>query len=366
MPKGRVASSPEEADAICRELGGAAVVKAQVYAGGRGKAGGVRLVSSPSEARDFAASLIGSRLVTHQTGPQGVPVHKLLVEAPAEIDRELYLAITVDRRSQGPLFIASASGGMAIEELAATDPDKIKNEPVDIAVGLQPFQTRRLSHALGLEKAQFAPAGRIMASIFNLFMEQDCTLVEINPLVVTGSGLLAVDAKVDFEDDALFRHSELSALADPAQQEPLELEASRNSIAYVKLDGTVGCLVNGAGLAMATLDLVQKAGLSPANFLDVGGAADVEKVTKAVDITLSDPDVTSVLVNIFGGILRCDVVAHGIVAAYAQRGATVPLTVRMLGTNVEEGRKILGESGLTVAFADTLNEVEQSLKAVAA
>lgn len=363
VPRGQVASTPSEAEAVCRDLGGKAVVKAQVHAGGRGKAGGIKVVNSPQEAHDFAASLIGSRLVTAQTGPEGVPVQKVLVEEPAQVARELYLALTVDRAFQGPVFIASAAGGVEIEEVSATDPEKITNEGVDIAVGFQPFQGRRVSHALGLETDQVRPATQIMTAIYKLFMDQDCSLVEINPLIVTANGnLVAVDAKINLEDDALFRHPELVSLADPEQEDPLEVEASQSGISYVKLEGTVGCLVNGAGLAMATMDLVKEAGTAPANFLDVGGSADEDKVAKAVNIMLSDPSVKRILVNIFGGILKSDVVARGIVKAYSQREAKIPLVVRMQGTNVEEGRQILADSGLNVSFASTLIEVEEKLK----
>ncbi|MQF69917.1 ADP-forming succinate--CoA ligase subunit beta [SAR202 cluster bacterium AD-804-J14_MRT_500m] len=361
VPRGQVALSAEEAQTICQELGGKAVIKAQVYAGGRGKAGGVKLVNSPDEAHGYVASLIGSNLVTQQTGPEGVPVHKVLIEDPADIEQELYLAITIDRVTQGPMFIASASGGMAIEELAITHPERIVTQGIDIAIGVQPFQARRINRELGLSKELATSATRIMSSIYELFMACDCTLIEINPLVVTPGGLIAVDAKIELEDDALFRNTGFADWSDPAQRSNLEVDASQSNIAYVKLDGSVGCLVNGAGLAMATLDLVQNAGLKPSNFLDVGGDADINKVTKAVDIMLSDPDVSAVLVNIFGGILRCDVVATGIVAAFAERKSRIPLTVRMSGTNVDEGRNILSQSGLAVTFANTLNELEQCL-----
>ena len=363
VPRGQVASTASEAEAICRDLGGKAVVKAQVYAGGRGKAGGVKLVSSPEEARDFAASLIGTRLVTAQTGPEGAPVRRVLVEEPAEVDRELYLALTVDRISRGPVLIASAAGGMEIEEVAATQPEKIAREGIDIAVGLQPFQARRIAHILGLGPKFQRPATAIMTSMYKLFMENDLTLIEINPLVVsTDEKLIAVDAKVSVEDDALFRHADLSSLGDPEQGTPLEMEAEASGISYVKLDGTVGCLVNGAGLAMATMDLVRGAGAYPANFLDVGGSADEAKVAKAVNIMLSDPDVESILVNIFGGILRSDIVARGIVNAYGERESKIPLTVRMQGVQVEEAREVLTKLGPIVTFADTLLEVEEKLK----
>ena len=362
VPKGRVASTPEEVAEICRELGGKAVVKAQVYAGGRGKAGGVKLVNSPEEGREYAAGLLGTQLVTVQTGPEGVPVRKVLVEEPADVGRELYLALTVDRTAQGPVFIASAAGGMEIEEVAETQPEAIAREGVDIAVGLQPFQARRIARGLGLDAGQQRSAARILGSLYRLFMERDLTLVEINPLVVTGDGdLVAVDAKVSVEDDALFRQKDVADWGDPEQETPLEVEASEYGIAYVKLDGSVGCLVNGAGLAMATMDLVRGAGATPANFLDVGGGADEAKVAKAVNIMISDPDVESILVNIFGGILRSDIVARGIVQAYEETGSKIPLTIRLQGVQVDEARAVLDASGLEVTFADTMLDVEARL-----
>ncbi len=362
VPKGRVASTPEEVAEICRELGGTAVVKAQVYAGGRGKAGGVKLVNSPQEGEDYARGLLGTRLVTVQTGPEGVPVNRVLVEEPARVARELYLALTVDRSAQGPVFIASAAGGVEIEEVAETQPDAIAREGVDIAVGLQAFQARRIARGLGLDSGQQRSAARIMAAMYKLFMERDLTLIEINPLVVSDDGTLAaVDAKVSLEDDALFRNKDLASWGDPEQETPLEVEASEYGIAYVKLDGSVGCLVNGAGLAMATMDLVRGAGATPANFLDVGGGADEAKVAKAMNIMLSDPDVESILVNIFGGILRSDIVARGIVQAYQESKSKIPLTIRLQGVQVDEARKVLDESGLQVSFADTLLDVEARL-----
>ena len=362
VPRGRVAATPEEVVEICRELGGKAVVKAQVYAGGRGKAGGVKLVNSPEEGREFAQGLLGTRLVTAQTGPEGAPVRRVLVEEPAQVDRELYLALTVDRTVQGPVLIASAAGGMEIEEVAETQPDAITREGVDIAVGLQPFQARRIARGLGLDARQQRSATQIMTSIYRLFMERDLTLIEINPLVVVKDGsLVAVDAKISVEDDALFRQKDLASWGDPEQETPLEVEAAEYGISYVKLDGSVGCLVNGAGLAMATMDLVRGAGATPANFLDVGGGADEAKVAKAVNIMLSDPDVKSILVNIFGGILRSDVVARGVVQAYQETGSEIPLTIRLQGVQVEEARVVLEESGLKVSFAETLVDVEARL-----
>jgi len=339
------------------------VVKAQVYAGGRGKAGGVRLVNSPQDASDYASKLIGSRLVTHQTGKEGVPVHKVLVEETASVAKELYLALTVDRSAQGPVFIASAAGGMDIEEVSAKQPEKIYREGVDIAIGLQPFQARRVARALGLSGDQAKAAGSMLTAIYRMFMELDCTLVEVNPLAVTSDGkVIALDAKVDLEDDALFRHPDLAALADPAQEDPSEAQAHEAKVAFVKLEGSVGCLVNGAGLAMATMDLVRRVGATPANFLDVGGGADDEKVVKAVNIMLSDSGVKGILINIFGGILRCDIVARGVVRACQERSASLPIIARLQGTNVEQACEILAQSGLDVFFATTLLELEAQLK----
>ena len=367
IPWGKVASTAQDARAICQELGGKAVIKAQVYAGGRGEAGGIRLVSSPQEAEEVASSLLGSSLVTAQTGPQGVPVRKVLVEEAAQIAQELYIGLAIDRSFQGPVIIASPCGGIEIEELAVRQPEKIFKEAIDLAIGFQPFKGRRLARFMGLKPKLIGPATQTMVSLYSLFIERDCSLVEINPLVITNDdSLLAVDAKVTLEDDSLFRHLELASLADPEQEEPLEAEASRHHISYVKLDGNVGCLVNGAGLAMATMDLVKGAGARPANFLDVGGSADEEKVAHALGIMLSDPNVKGILVNIFGGILRCDVAARGIVRACTGRRTQIPLVVRILGTNVEEGREILGRSGLNVTFARSLTEVVDKLKATLA
>lgn len=364
VPRGDIAFTADEVLSICRDLGGKAVIKAQVYAGGRGKAGGVRLVSSPQEGYEYASSIIGSRLVTVQTSRDGAPVQKLLVEESIQVAQELYLALTVGRSFQGPVFIASSAGGMEIEEVALNEPERIFNQAVDIAVGLQPFQGRRLALSLGLDSQLVRLTSQLMSAIYNLFMENDCSLIEINPLVVTADGsIVALDAKVDLDDDALFRHSDLAQLADPDQEDHLEVEASQSNIAYVKLDGTVGCLVNGAGLAMATMDLVKGVGASPANFLDVGGGADEMKVAKAVEIMLTDPDVKLVLVNIFGGILRCDVVARGIVEACEKKASQIPFLVRMQGTNVDQGKEILANSQLNVTFALSLSEVATKLKA---
>ena len=362
VPRGGVASSGAEAKALTGELGGKTVLKAQVHAGGRGKAGGVAPVGSPDEADDAASMLLGKQLVTAQTGPEGVPVRKVLVEETAQVSRELYLAITVDRVVRAPVIIASDAGGMEIEEVAAREPGRIHREAVDPLLGFQPFQGRRLASALGLDTKLARPASQIMGALYRVFVDHDCSLVEINPLAVTGDGrVIALDAKLELEDDSLFRHGGLTDLRDVEQENPFEARAREYGIAYVKLDGEVGCLVNGAGLAMATLDVISAAGTSPANFLDVGGGASEEKVAEAFGIILSDPQVKRVLVNVFGGILRCDIAARGIARACREHGKSPPILARMLGTNVEEGKAILGESGLDVTFADSLEEVAEKL-----
>lgn len=362
VPRGSVASSPAEARDAAQELGGRAVVKAQVHAGGRGKGGGIKVVGTAEEAEKAAASLLGQRLVTPQTGPQGVPVGKVLVEEAAELSRELYLGLTIDGAFGGPVMIASESGGMEIEEVAARDPDKILKEKVDPLVGFQPFQGRRLAYALNLEPKLVRAASQIMVDLYRMFVENDCSLVEINPLAVTTDGrIVALDAKLSFDDDAIFRHPDLNELRDASQDDPFEALAQEYQVSYVKLDGEVGCLVNGAGLAMATMDVIQYAGSKPANFLDVGGTADEKRIAQAFGIMLSDPQVTNILVNVFGGILRCDIVARGIVLAYGEKGAKVPLLVRMQGTNMEEGREILRGSGLNATFADSLAEVAEKM-----
>ena len=367
VPRGGVASNPGEAMDIARGLGGRAVVKAQVHAGGRGKGGGIVVAATPEEAERAAASLLGSRLVTPQTGPEGVPVARVLVEEVAEVARELYLGLTVDRSFGGPVMIASEAGGMEIEEVAATDPDKIFKEGVDPLVGFQPFQGRRLAYSLNVAPGLVRPVSQIMSAVYTIFVESDCSLVEINPLTVTGDGrVIALDAKLSIDDDALFRHPELRELRDPQQEDPYEAQAREYDIAYVKLDGDVGCLVNGAGLAMATMDVIRSTGSGPANFLDVGGGASTEKVARAFGIILSDPQVKRVLVNIFGGILRCDIAAAGIVKACEENGSQLPILARMQGTNVEEGKAILGGSGLNVTFADSLAEVTEKMKDLAA
>ena len=363
IPRGSVATTTEEARQATEALGGQAVLKAQVHAGGRGKAGGVKVVHSPEEAEQVARSLFGRNLVTHQTGAQGMPVNAVLVEELTDIARELYLAITIDQAFQGPVMLASASGGMDIEEVAATSPQDIHTDLIEPMLGFLPFQARRLATKLALERSQARPASKVMNALYRVFIDNDCTLAEVNPLIVTTQGqVVALDAKIDLEDDSRFRHTELSGLRDRAQWDELEAEAADLGISYVKLDGNVGCMVNGAGLALATLDLASAAGAIPANFLDVGGGANEEKVASAVRIILSDPKVDRVLVNIFGGILRCDVAARGIVLAYQQKVSRLPLVVRMLGTNVEEGKAILRDSGLNVTFTDTLAEAARVIQ----
>ena len=362
VPNGQAASDPDQAAHAATQLGGRAVIKAQVHAGGRGRAGGIQVVNSPQEAQSYATQLFSRNLVTAQTGPNGAPVHQVLVEEPAPIARELYLAITIDRVHRRPVIIASASGGVAIEETAASNPHAIATEAIDPVLGLMPFQIRRLAARLELDPELARSAAQVMTSLYRLFVESDCSLVEINPLVVTSDGnLVALDAKVNLEDDALFRHPDLKDLADPSQENELENRASDMDVAYVKLDGNVGCLVNGAGLAMATMDVIAARGTTAANFLDVGGGASVEKVADAVKIILDDNDVDRVLVNIFGGILRCDIAAEGIVKAYEEKGSRLPMVVRMLGTNVDQGKSTLRDSGLPVTLVDTLTEAADAI-----
>jgi succinyl-CoA synthetase beta subunit len=362
VPKGGEASTPQDANRIAQELGGNVVIKAQVHAGGRGLAGGVKVVDSPQEAETVAQGLLGHRLVTHQTGPEGVPINQVLVEETAQISQEYYLAVAIDSGSRCPVVMASAAGGMEIEEIAATAPEKIIRANVDVAVGLQPYQCRNLAYGMNLPGELVRPATSIIANLYRLFEAKDCSLAEINPLALTADGLVALDAKLNFDDDALFRHPEVLALKDTDQDDPLEVEASRFDIAYVKLDGDVGCMVNGAGLAMATMDSISTAYASPANFLDVGGGASEEQIAQAFKLVLSDPQVKRVLVNIFGGILRCDIAARGIIAAYQETKTQVPVVVRMLGTNADEGKEILAQSGLKVVLVNDLNEAAHSIE----
>ena len=363
VPRGVVVKTPEEASKATQDFGGSAVIKAQVHAGGRGKAGGVQLVRSSEEAKETALNLLGRNLVTHQTDGDGVPVNSLLVEELADIDKELYIGLTIDRDFGGTVLIGSPYGGMEIEEVAADSPEHIHTESIEPVIGLMSYQTRRLSTKLGLDQDKARATSKVMDILYRIFTENDCSLIEINPLIITQQGdIVALDGKIDIEDDSLFRHEDIRKLRDRDQEDKLEAEASDLDIAYVNLDGNVGCLVNGAGLAMATLDVANAAGAAPANFLDVGGGADDEKVAKAVGIILSDPKVNRVLVNVFGGILRCDIAARGIVLAYSRVDSQIPLVVRMLGTNVDEGKEILANSGLNVTFANTLTEAAEAIQ----
>ena len=366
VPKAGVAATPEEARQIARDLGGSVVVKAQIHAGGRGLAGGVKVVNTPEEAETVARDLLGQRLVTHQTGPEGAPVSRVLLEEPAQIAKEYYLAVIIDSGARCPVVMASESGGMDIEEVAATAPEKILRANVDAIIGLQPFQCRNLAYGLNLPADLIRPAAALIANLYKLFEDNDCTLAEINPLAVTADGqLLALDAKLDFDDDALSRHPAIQELRDTDQEDPLEVEASKFGISYVKLDGDVGCMVNGAGLAMATMDSISMADAMPANFLDVGGGATEEQVAQAFRLLLSDTQVKRILVNVFGGILRCDVAARGIVAACQETEARVPIVVRMLGTNAEDGKDILTKANLGVTLVNDLNEAATMIKQAA-
>jgi len=365
IPKGRVATTPEEAAEITTELGGKAIVKAQVHAGGRGKAGGIKVVSSAEEAAQATKDLIGTTLVTFQTGPEGAPVGSVLVEELVDVETELYVGMAIDGATEGVVAIASSAGGMEIEEVAETTPEKLLRVSIDPVLGLQPFQGRRIAYGLGVDDSLVRPISALMDSIYKVFEESDCSLVEINPLGITTDGrVLAMDAKLNIDDDAVFRHRDLQPLRDTDQEDVLEVEARESSINYVKLDGDIGCIVNGAGLAMATMDVTHSAGAAPANFLDIGGGADEAKVAKALSIVLSDPDVKTVLVNLFGGILRCDVAARGFLqAAEEAPDAMKPMIVRMLGTNSDEGRDIMANSGLDVVLVDDLNQAADAIRA---
>jgi succinyl-CoA synthetase beta subunit len=366
VPRGREASSPEEAAEIARELGTAVAVKAQIHAGGRGKAGGIRLANTPAEAYEAAAQMLGRRLVTHQTGPEGRLVRMVLVEEALRPTRELYLSVVLDNSLAMPILMASDAGGVDIEEVAAQSPERIHRLPVDPAVGFQPFMGRQLGLAIGLRGEALKEAVTAMAGMYRLFVEKDCSLVEVNPLVVTEEGrLLAADAKVNFDDNALFRHPEVAALRDPHEEDPLEVQAQQMGISnYVRLSGDIGCVVNGAGLAMATMDAIKLAGGEPANFLDIGTVNNVERVVNSFRILTSDERVRAILINIFGGMARVDVIAEGIVRAYQEMDVRVPVVVRLAGTNLEAGERILAQSGLPVIRARHLGEAAE--KAVAA
>ncbi len=366
VPRGQVAESPEEVEAIARQLGRPVVVKAQIHAGGRGKAGGIRLASTPEEAREAAGQILGRRLVTHQTGPEGKLVRRLLVEEALQVQQELYVAVILDNAQAMPLIMVSDAGGIDIEEVAATSPERIHRLVVDPAIGFQPFMGRYLASKLGLRGETVKEAVQAMAGLYRLFVEKDCSLVEVNPWVITTDGrLLAADAKVNFDDNALFRHPDVAALRDPAEEDPLEVEAQSLGISnYVRLSGNIGCVVNGAGLAMATMDAIKMAGGEPANFLDIGTVNNVERVVNSFRILTSDERVKAILINIFGGMARVDVIAEGIVRAFKELEVRVPVVVRLAGTNLAEGERILSQSGLPIIRAGDLGEA--AFKAVAA
>jgi succinyl-CoA synthetase beta subunit len=364
VPRGEVADTPDEAAEIAARLGGRVVVKAQIHAGGRGKGGGVKLASGAEGARTAASRILGMTLVTHQTGPQGRKVNRVLVEETLPIKQELYLGIVLDRAQACPVMMASASGGMDIEEVAAKTPELILREAVRPGAGLQPYQARRLAFGLKLPNEAIAPAVKVMAALARAYEASDASLAEINPLVLTDDHrVLALDAKFSFDDNALGRHPEYAGLRDLNEEEPLEIEASKHSLNYIKLDGNVGCMVNGAGLAMATMDIIKYAGGSPANFLDVGGGANAEQIKNAFRILISDAHVKAVLINIFGGILRCDVLARGVVEAVRALEVKIPVVVRMEGTNVEQGRAILEESGLAFTVAKDMRDAAEKVVA---
>ena len=364
-PRGRVTDDPAEAAEICREFGGRCVVKAQIHAGGRGKGGGVKLAGSPEEAQELAGQILGMRLVTHQTGPEGQEVTKILIEEAVDIASELYLSITLDRAQGKPVVMASSAGGMDIEEVAAKDPDAIVREAVDPQLGILPFQTRRVAAKLGLEGGTARQAGKLLASLVKAYLDTDASLAEINPLLVTGDGdVIALDAKMNFDDNALFRHPDILEMRDLAEENPLEVEAGKFDLNYIKLDGDIGCMVNGAGLSMATMDIISLAGGEPANFLDVGGSASEEAVQNAFRILVSDESVKAVLINIFGGIARTDRIAAGVVAALEELGGIdMPVVVRLEGTNVERGRQILEEADFDFIVAEQMADAAEKIVA---
>jgi succinyl-CoA synthetase beta subunit len=373
-PRGKAASTPDEAEQAARELGtDNLVVKAQVHAGGRGKGtfsngfkGGVHLCNSPAEARELASKMLGQTLVTHQTGPAGRVVNKVLIAESAEIAREIYFAILLDRATAGPIVVASTEGGVEIEAVAEKSPEKILREKIDPLAGFQPYQARKLAKQLGFAGSQLKAAAKLFDGLFRTFLACDCSMVEVNPLVVTPGGeVLALDAKFNFDDNALYRHPELVALRDIAEEDPREVEASKHGLNYIGLDGNIACLVNGAGLAMATMDIIKTYGGSPANFLDVGGSATGEQVTEAFKILVADKRVEAILVNIFGGIMKCDVIAEGIIEAAKAVGLSVPLVVRLEGTNVEKGKQLLKESGLALITAEDLADAAEKVVAAA-
>ena len=362
VPRGRVAATVDEVERIANELGGAVVVKAQIHAGGRGKGGGVKVVDGPGPARGAAEAMLGRPLVTHQTGPGDQVVRRVLVEEGLQIESELYAGMVLDRETSRVTLILSSEGGMEIEEVARTRPEKILREPIEPLTGLMPHQVRRLAFGLGLSKPQVQAATAFLSGMYRAFVELDASLVEINPLVVTRAGeLVALDAKMNFDDNALFRHPDVVELRDVDEEEPAEVEASKFGLSYIRLDGNIGCMVNGAGLAMATMDIIKLGGGEPANFLDVGGGTDAKRVKAAFKIILSDEKVKAVLVNIFGGIVRCDVIAEGVVEAIREVGIRVPLVVRLQGTLADRGREILAESGLNVISAESMQAAAEDV-----
>src|SRR2546422_11668129 len=370
VPRGEMAESREEAEAAAKNLFGSGaagvVVKAQIHAGGRGKGGGVKIAKSVDEAGEIAFRMLGMKLVTHQTGPEGRIVRRLLIEETLPIEKELYLGIVIDRAEARPVFMASAAGGMEIEQVAAENAAAILKEYIDPGMGLEAFQARKLAFALGLKPQQINPAVQFMTSLYKAFAETDCSLMEINPFVTCTDGrLFALDAKINFDDNAMFRHPDIRELRDITEEDPLEVEASKYNLNYIKLDGSVGCMVNGAGLAMATMDIIKYAGGMPANFLDVRGGANAEQVAHAFEILLSDKSVRAVLINIFGGILRVDTLANGVVEAARKTNIQLPVVLRLEGTNVQEGKKILMESGLNFTIAETMKDAADKVVAAA-
>ena len=367
VPRGIVARTPDEAEKAATELGTPiTVVKAQIHAGGRGKGGGVKLAKSPAEARALAEQILGMNLVTHQTGPEGREVKTIFVEEGLPIDKEFYLGITLDRQTGRNTFMASQAGGMDIEEVAAHTPEQIFKETIDPAVGMRPFQARNLAFKLGLPAELIGQATKFILALYEAYDKTDASLLEINPFLLTKDGrLVALDAKVNFDDNAMFRHKDYAALRDLNEEEPLEIEASNYDLNYIKLDGNIACMVNGAGLAMATMDIIKLAGGEPANFLDVGGGASQERVEAAFKILLADPNVKAVLINIFGGIVRCDMVARGVVEAARKLGVTTPIVVRLEGTNVEEGQRVIAESGMNFTVAKGMKDAAEKVVAAA-
>jgi len=366
VPDGGVAYTAQEAVAVAKRLGGPMwVVKSQIHAGGRGKGGGVKVVKSLEAVEAAAQDMIGMNLVTHQTGPAGREVKRVYVEDGCDIARELYLGMLIDRETSRATLMASTEGGMEIEQVAADTPEKIIMEAVDPASGIQPFHARKLAFGLGLEGDQVKSAIKLITAVYNAFIELDASIVEINPLVVTGAGeVIALDAKMNFDDNALYRHTDVLELRDEDEEDPMEIEAARHDLNYIKLDGSIGCMVNGAGLAMATMDIIKLYGGAPANFMDVGGGASRERVTTAFKLILSDPNVEAILVNIFGGIMRCDVIAEGVIAAAREVSLSVPLVVRLEGTNVDLGKKLLADSGLAIVSADSLADAAEKVVTV--